>query len=506
MNRKIALLPVDGRPVTRELPKQIASIGNWEVLLPPKNLLGFLKKPGDIEALEKWIWEVAPDVDGFVLSVDMLGYGGLVPSRVCTDGEETIKQRIGILRSLKEKYPDRALMAFSSTMRISNNYVNEEEKEYWSEYGVELWEYSFHIHRFEKTGCEESNRNVQELRNRIPSEVLEDYLSTRLKNYCVNVSLLDMVEDGTLDVLVFPQDDTSEYGLNIGEQEDLLTKVFERELFQRVFIYPGADEVANTLVAKMIYQLENVPFPTFFPLYSGETGALSTAMYEDRPICESVKGQIFAFGGYTVHHPGEADIVFAVNVPGKRQGDLALQKYLGEVDTPHRNIGEWIKRISHYLRQDKLVAVADTAYANGVDERMLPQLLSGVKMSELAGFAGWNTAGNTLGTVVAQAAMVHLQKQKPSLKETEVKERLHAEITLRLLDDYVYQSVVRQEVRAVVGESAVSREELLNRVTEMFRREASDFLERYHLHFSLEDIYLPWDRTFEIGIGRGVES
>ncbi|MDT9026918.1 DUF4127 family protein [Rossellomorea yichunensis] len=506
MNRKIALLPVDGRPVTRELPKQIASIGNWEVLIPHKDLLGFLKEPGDMAALEKWMWKVAPEVDGFVLSIDMLGYGGLVPSRVCLDGKETIIQRIGILRALKEKYPDKALMAFSSTMRISNNYVNEEEKEYWCDYGVELWEYSYHFHRFEKTGHDDSNLRVRDLQNKIPSDILEDYLSTRLKNYQVNESLLEMVEDKTIDVLVFPQDDTSEYGLNIGEQEELSDKVAHRELFQNVFIYPGADEVANTLVAKMIYQLEQVDFPTFYPVYSGETGALSTAMYEDRPICESVKGQIHAFGGYTVDQAGEADIVFAVNVPGKRQGDLALQKFLGEVDTPHRNIGEWIKRIAHYLRQDKLVAVADTAYANGVDPRMLPRLLGEIEVSQLAGFGGWNTAGNTLGTVVAQAAMVHLQKKKPSLPQEEVKARILEEMTLRLLDEYVYQSIVRQQVRAGTDESAVSHEELLNRVKELFLKESVTFLTKYGLDFPLKEIYLPWKRTFEIGLGRRDES
>jgi Protein of unknown function (DUF4127) len=503
MNRKIALLPVDGRPVTRELPKQIASIANWEVLLPEKDLLGFLKEPGDMAALEQWIWEVAPDVDGFVLSIDMLGYGGLVPSRVCTDGEGTIKERIRILKKLKEKYPLKKLMAFSSTMRISNNNVNEEEKEYWSDHGVELWEYSYHLHRYEKTGNEESNRRVRALRVKIPSEILEDYLSTRLKNYGINVFLLDMVEDQTIDVLVFPQDDTSEYGLNIGEQEELSEMVIRRGLFQNVFIYPGADEVANTLVAKMIYQLEQVEFPTFYPIYSGEVGALSTAMYEDRPICESVKGQIFAFGGYTVGHAGEADIVFAVNVPGKRQGDLALQVFLGEVDTPHRNIGEWIKRILHYQRQGKLVAVADTAYANGVDAGMLQRLLAEAEADRLAGFAGWNTAGNTLGTVVAQAAMVYLQKVKPSLSEKEVKERIVKQITLRLLDDYVYQSIVRQQVRAAVDEQDVSKEVLLKQVKGIFLKESAEFMTKYGLHYPLHDVYLPWDRTFEIGLGKG---
>ncbi|MFC7786807.1 DUF4127 family protein [Rossellomorea sp. GCM10028870] len=506
MNRKIALLPVDGRPVTRELPKQIASIGNWEVLIPDKSLLGFLKEPGDMAALEKWIWKVAPEVNGFVLSIDMLGYGGLVPSRVCLDGKEAIIQRIGVLRSLKEKYPDKALMAFSSTMRISNNYVNEEEKEYWSDYGVELWEYSYHVHRFDKTGDVDSNQKVRDLKDRIPSDILEDYLSTRLKNFQVNESLLEMVEGKIIDVLVFPQDDTSEYGLNIGEQEELSDQVAERELFQNVFIYPGADEVANTLVAKMIYQLEQVEFPTFYPIYSGEIGALSTAMYEDRPICESVKGQIYAFGGYTVDQGAEADIVFAVNVPGKRQGDLALQKFLGEVDTPHRNIGEWIKRIAHYLRQDKLVAVADTAYANGVDSRMLPRLLAEIEVSRLAGFGGWNTAGNTLGTVVAQAAMVHLQKKKATLPQEEVKARVLEEMTLRLLDDYVYQSVVRQGVRAGIDEAAVGHEKLLITVKEAFLKESGAFLAKHGLSFPLEDVYLPWNRTFEIGLRRRDES
>ncbi len=41
---KIALVPLDARPVTRDLPVRIASIAGWDVLVPSKEWLGHLKK------------------------------------------------------------------------------------------------------------------------------------------------------------------------------------------------------------------------------------------------------------------------------------------------------------------------------------------------------------------------------------------------------------------------------------------------------------------------------
>jgi hypothetical protein len=143
MNRKIALVPVDARPVTRDLPGDIAKIGGWEVIVPPKDILGFLKTPGDVETVREWLEGVAPEVDGFVISSDMFCYGGLVPSRINQDSYEMLNNRLNKLRKLKEKYPEKPVMAFSATMRISNNYVNEEEKPYWSEYGKEIYAYSY---------------------------------------------------------------------------------------------------------------------------------------------------------------------------------------------------------------------------------------------------------------------------------------------------------------------------------------------------------------------------
>ncbi|WLD93068.1 DUF4127 family protein [Alkalihalobacillus sp. AL-G] len=505
MNRKLALIPVDARPVTRDLPGQIAAIAGWDVLVPDRGQLGFLKMPGDQSEFLVWLDRVASEVDGFILSLDMIGYGGLVPSRVIEDEFSTIWSRIEQVLQLKRRYPEKKLFAFSATMRISNNYVNEEEKDYWDRYGEEIWQYSYHTHCFQRTASEESKRMIDDLYGRIPSEILDDYLQTRERNFSISKKLLEKVEEKLIDILVFPQDDTSEYGLNIREQEQLSADVEKRNLFNNVFIYPGADEVATTLTARAILEAEFIKAPTFYPFYSGETGKLKPAMYEDRPIVESVKGQIHVVGGHTVETVNDADLLLGVNVPGQQQGDLALQKNLQYVNTNGRDVGEWIRRLVYYQKQGYKVAVADLAYANGADPVMMSRLLGEPDvLSHLVGFGAWNTAGNTIGTVVAQAAM-HYVHHKSGFDRSD--EKLKEQILLRLFDDYLYQTIVRQQVRNEMAGPESKVNDLVKVVENRFLENYDNLIQTEGVQKLLRDYevdlgttFLPWNRTFEIGL------
>lgn len=506
MIRQIAIVPVDARPVTCELPADTIRIAGWNAVTPPKQMLGFLKQNGDIKGIHAWLKEIAEETDGFVLSMDMLHYGGLVPSRINEDSIETIQKRTEILNFLKERFPEKPIMVFSSTMRISDSYVNEEEKLYWSEYGKELFAYSYHRHRYEKTGSLESKAYMEKNAAVIPESVLKDYTNTRQRNAFMNQFLIEYAENGIIDILVFPQDDTADYGMNIREQEFLQSEILKRRLFDRVFIYPGADEVACVLSARMVCLLEDIKPPTYYPFFSGEKGAQQNALYEDRPLIESVKGQVYALGGF-IQDTTQADIRLAVNVPGKKQGEIALQNQLNEVNTADRNIGEWLLRLEHYLQDDKPLAVADLAYANGADASMVLPLVSKIDVSRLAGFAAWNTAGNTIGTVVAQSAMVYIHKLRRNLEPETFNRCLAAQLILRFLDDFVYQSVVRQDIRSKFNEKDLSEDELLLVVREVFEERANEFLqeqgfarilERWNIR--INEIDLPWKRTFEIGI------
>ncbi|RWZ54432.1 DUF4127 family protein [Halobacillus fulvus] len=493
MKKKIALLPVDGRPVTRELPIELGQLAGWDIYAPEPEELGFLKKPANTSDLKDWLSRLAEDVDGFVLSIDMLLYGGLVPSRMHPYTKQELLGHLSILREWKDAFPTLSLMAFSSTMRLSNNNYNEEEKEYWKDYGTDLWSLSYHAHRYERLNQDEDRKLAEEMESKIPADIVKDYKATRAINFSVNLELMKYVEEGVLDHLVFPQDDTSEYGWNISEQEQLKKRARERMIGDSVFIYPGADEVASTLMTRMIFRMEGEALPTFFPVYSGMTGALSTAMYEDRPLLESVKGQLTAVGSRTEDDMQEADIVLGVNVPGQEQGDLALGIRLHLVDSNHRNVDEWLSRLQAYQAR-KPIAVADVAYANGADPILFPGLLSQLEWKKWLGFAAWNTAGNTLGTVVSQASLMWLA-EKRGLQVEELRQK---QLILRMLDDYIYQTIVRKEGRAVLQEE--TEQTLQEWVTPLFKKHAAVFLQSYAPDWNVADVYYPWERTFEIGM------
>ncbi|GEL77065.1 DUF4127 family protein [Tenuibacillus multivorans] len=492
-NKKIALVPIDQRPVSYDLPRDLARIGGWDVVLPPKHQLGFLKERADIDGVWSWLENVIDDVDGVIVSMDMLLYGGLVPSRINQEDLSVILDRLERLKLIKKTNPSLPVMAMSSTMRISNNNINEEEKVYWKDYGVKIYQYSYYAHRYEIHQELEDQKKMKRLEVEIPEVILQDYLSTREKHFKVNQKLIEYVESKWLNFLVFPQDDTSEYGLNIKEQEILHQTIYQKKLFQNILIYPGADEVASTLVTRLIYQSVNQSPPTFYPIYSGESGSFLNAMYEDRPIRESVKGQVYAIGSHIVDSVQDADIVLGVNVPGKKQGDLALGHYLNQVDTNDRNIGEWTKRLSYYFRKGKAVAVADLAYANGADETMVKHLFSEWHLTDLIGFAGWNTAGNTMGTVVSQAAL-YVLAERIGLKITEEKDYL---LRIRYLDDYLYQAKIRALVRKQIDERATDEQKL-----EMINRYFMKYIKNDPMMdpYRIKELYLPWSRLFEIGI------
>ena len=155
---KIAFLPIDNRPVCYSLAKNIAEIdSDIELFIPPREFLGSLIKNADIENLFLWL-ESLPEVDAMVLSLDTITYGGLIPSRRGTESFEELKGRI---ERLKPILKNKKVYAFSSIMRISNNNYNEEEKEYWKDWGKKIFEYSF-----------SGGKNKSD----IPDEIIKKYL------------------------------------------------------------------------------------------------------------------------------------------------------------------------------------------------------------------------------------------------------------------------------------------------------------------------------------------
>ena len=146
--KKIALIPIDNRPVCYKLIKQIIGLSKeHQLFMPDISYMGGLEKNAQINEILKWL-ENLKEIDAAVISLDTVAYGGLIPSRRSNDDLDTIKERINRLKNILEKKSAK-IYAFSSIMRISNNNINEEEKLYWNHYGTKIFDYSYNKHKFE---------------------------------------------------------------------------------------------------------------------------------------------------------------------------------------------------------------------------------------------------------------------------------------------------------------------------------------------------------------------
>lgn len=482
---RIAVLPLDDRPVTYDLPARIGAIAGAEVLLPPRALLGNLKRPAERAALGAWLLEACAAADAVVVALDTLGYGGLIPSRRSPDDLAAVMDALTPLRQLKERQPGLPLYAFNVTMRLSDSDVNEEEKAYWDRYGKLIFRWSYHQHRFKAQGEEQDRAIASEARRQIPPEILEDYLATRERNFAFNQTMVKWAGAGFFDALLLTQDDTSSFGLNVEEQRQLAQMVTTTMLTDKVLIYPGADEVASVLVARALNRLaERTPAlaVSWHPL----DGKRVQAMYEDRPLWQTLRGQIRAAGAREVGDPAAADLEIVVNTPAGGQGDLALGLHLALPDTPPRNLEPVLMALDDAGKRP--LAFADVAYANGADPRLMPELVRRVDPWALRGFAAWNTAGNTFGTLVAAACASLLPGADP--------QALARFTTERLADDWLYQSIIRAELRAAQAAGA----DLAQLQAQLDARLAALWAEHFPGHPAGFRTGFPWERLFEAAI------
>ena len=99
MKTKIVLLPLDERPCNFQFPLKLFSNKDLDIVRPEK--LGDKKKPASIPKLQNFLLRECMDADSLIVSMDMLLYGGLVPSRLHHESTEALMERIGILREIR---------------------------------------------------------------------------------------------------------------------------------------------------------------------------------------------------------------------------------------------------------------------------------------------------------------------------------------------------------------------------------------------------------------------
>ena len=439
----IAFVPIDNRPVCYTLPEQICAMdGNIRLYMPSREWLGDLTKYADVDKIFQWLKDL-PKVDATILSLDTVAYGGLISSRRSNDSFEKIKERIEKLKEiLKDKHAE--IYAFSSIMRISNNNINEEEKEYWNKWGKKIFNYSFCMDKF-GTIC----------KNEVPEEILNDYLSTRKRNFEINKIYLEWQKEKIFNTLIFSKDDCAEYGFNVQEAREL----------EKLggFVKTGADEIPLTLLARSIKGKLKVA-----PIFLEPDCKDLISNYEDVSIEKSVKGQL-NLAGCDICEPCDADILLYVNNFKDKQGEIVMkvftEQFGGEFKTPDKNF-----------------MIADVRFANGADNAFVKKLFENDLNENFYGYAAWNTSANSLGSLICGAKVKYFAKSfdKSAFQKLQ---------TVRFLDDWAYQANVRQNLKTPD----------VDKITAEMRHYENVVFDKLKSKYKI-DYKFPWNRLFEVEI------
>jgi hypothetical protein len=184
-----------------------------------------------------------------------------------------------------------------------------------------------------------------------------------------------------------------------------------------------------------------------------------------------------------------------------------------EMESPHRSPEEFVRAILGALSAGRLAAVADVAFVNASDLILCDLLRPHPQVTALAAYGGWNTAGNTLGTVLAQAVIRAVALRAPISRDQQA---AHLEfLFLRFLDDDLYQA--RERTRCLVEDLpdlgiAPTMERLPDDRAAAVESAVRDHLSRAAAGLRdvfissglvrdvrVSHIHLPWQRLFEVG-------
>ena len=439
MNDVLLFLPCDTRPPTLEYVVQLGRVAGMQVMTPPLEVLNDLNQPGDTVKIAAWLVEHCEHADAAIITLETLCLGGMIPARRVSDSLEDALSRLEVLREVKRVNPRIRLLAYGVIVRVAHDNDPLEEKPYYGEWGKGLRLVSEWTDRVERGG---DPAILEAARVAVPADVLEDWLGTRERNHALHLRALELVADGTLEHLCLTLDDTTPYGLAARDRRRLEARAEALGVWGKVDVYPGADEVAAALLGRVA--LGECAKPKVFVRYPSLLSETSVMLYEDRPLGELVKAHLRAAGCMRANSLEGADFVLGVNAPVIRQAHR--EPDLEVVDTAARHLWEFVETLGRD-QKEKPVVIADVAYANGAESRFTRLMLSALDVTKLYGYGAWNTAGNTLGGAIGSGVVAWAAAQTGTLNRVALAEANFS----RLVDDWLYQTRVRGEVRSALN-------------------------------------------------------
>ena len=498
---RVVLVPLDSRPAAGQFAQMIGNMANVRVVMPPYADLGRFTQPGSPDAILDWLDEQDfSDVSAAIINTDMIAYGGLIASRTNDISFSLASERIDRLSKIRAKFPRTKFYLFSAIMRLAPTATRAT-----ASWRLQLSKLEELRDQYRREPTSDLKKRIDNLLVKVPANELMKYEEARARNIDVMRNLIYRVGKHQFDFLIFGQDDAKPYGPHIPETERLRRVTGIAKAGKDVYFCEGVDQLANVLLSRALLRRSGWA-PKLRIVYSDEAQKTKIANYESKEIQSSLKDQILSSGATIAQGDESFDYTLYVNVPDRRPEPFS----------------QFQNSLTEEIDQGFPVAVADINIGKDgtADAELFATLNQGDRMFKLLSFAGWNTAGNTLGTTIPAANIYLLARRikvDPLAREIAQREfLLH-----RFVNDYAYHKFTRPQAYALIDASPkASREETygdaFDEVNDFVAQDLRSHLERYFedefsgkrfyagtRQYEVSDlsdikIFLPWPRAYEV--------
>ncbi|NMO95053.1 DUF4127 family protein [Paenibacillus lemnae] len=472
--KKVLYVPLDDRPVNLDDVIILGRSAGLEVITPDdeyiKNRMDSHKTSegdtlmstscphvGDTAAIRRFIEELADSADGFIISSDMLAYGGLIGSRRLRpsgsgnypDYDPEVTHLLDVIRTVKERYPHKPVYVLDTIMRLATTtYVDGVFQDAYDESRNLMKQPRKPFSRLEDIL---SGYDLKPDGTPYPDSHTfnkEEYYEARRHKFKSNVYLLhQLCRLGFIDFLAIGVDDSSTQGVQANEIifiENYINENLEGEDGQqpeRVIILPDADGLGHSLMARMACQLSSSFHKRHYAVqYFGPDGCSIINPYEYMSVHDNIRYHVEIVRGQLVDDVDSgASSSFASKKP-----EVQIIAVTGP-----EGISAAIQQLQNNAADEVPSVVIDFTGGGAARPEVAEALLDTPAAGQLLGYSAWNTAGNKIGIALgmAQARYAFVtSEQEDSSRKSAVQS--HGSLLFkRFLKDYAYKKITIAVIR-----------------------------------------------------------
>ena len=464
---RILCLPIDSRPCNTQFIRRLTAWAGHELVLPRKEEMDDFRCPAPYAGSFAFIKRELPRCGAAVISLDHWCYGSLLASREDTVSEEEALERVETLKALLRDHREIPVYMSSVILRSTISAFSQKDMTAYQA----MIDYSVACDRLERFGLTEDQVAMEKAEAMIPEKVLKKALAARRRNLRINLAAVDMAAEGLAASLSVLQEDCQLYGLPRKDQRAIEQRIRESGA-SNVFLRNGTDE-AGALSAAAAIQAGREKLPVEIR-YWGNADFI--APFEDRLFRENMERACREAGILSMDG---SQTVICVCCPeeGSQGASLPCQ----------RQYAAWADGL---VQDGKRVYLLDLIAPNGGSIGLVESLK---EADGLWGYSAWNTASNAMGTMLSQV-ITDAQRGQPNLPYFQE----------RLLDDWLYQSVIRPQLTEkleAAGENIYDLADKQRAETLLRALYEKEVPVRWPLS-SLPRcaVSLPWNRIFEAAV------